>query len=264
MIWRHLSIKKFFTCVIAFALSAVPGEANAANEQMYSTESVEQASVPNYIGQAEAGVKKYYPQYVEYFKPIFTRTYKLSTSSQNIINTKVQENFEYFDEELPSEKDRITTILLTLEKTISNTDQLAKSMKWTSKGNDLIAIAEEIINDAEQQAEAESAKFKAETAKAKAETAKNEAKIARIKQRNKKLDEINNYINTNEINKKTMEGIVDKIEEYLKLCEIEETREDIGVQAIIEQYINCTKQINRTPSKLWQEFINEYNKVKKQ
>jgi hypothetical protein len=83
------------------------------------TENIEQASVPNYIVQAEAGVKKFYPQYVEYFKPIFTRTYKLSTSSQNIINTKVQENFEYFDEELPTEKDRVTTILLVLEEIIA-------------------------------------------------------------------------------------------------------------------------------------------------
>jgi hypothetical protein len=83
------------------------------------TENIEQASVPNYIAQAEAGVKKYYPQYVEYFKPIFTEIYELSASTQNIINAKVQENFELFDEELPSEKDRITTILLVLEKIFS-------------------------------------------------------------------------------------------------------------------------------------------------
>ena len=235
------------------------------------TENIEQASVPNYIAQAEAGVKKYYPQYVEYFKPIFTRTYKLSTSSQNIINTKVQENFELFDEELPSEKDRITTILLTLEKTISNTDQLAKSMKWTSKGNDLIAIAEEIINDAEQQAEAESAKFKAERNSIKAErnSIKAErnsikAETARIKQRTNKLNEIYNYIKSNEINKKTMEGITIKIEEFFNLYEKKEIKEDQQLQKMIVHYINYTKQINRTPSKLWQEFINEYNKVKKQ
>jgi hypothetical protein len=107
----------------------VPGEANAANEQMFSTESVEQASVPNYIGQAEAGVKKFYPQYVDYFKPIFTEIYELSASTQNIINVKAQENFELFDEELPTEKDRITTVLLALEKIFSSQNKLFQELK---------------------------------------------------------------------------------------------------------------------------------------
>ena len=213
------------------------------------TENIEQASVPNYIAQAEAGVKKYYPQYVEYFKPIFTRTYKLSTSSQNIINTKVQENFELFDEELPSEKDRITTILLVLEKIFSWQNKLFLEQKWSAKGRGLIEIAEEISNDAVQQAREETAKARAETVK--------------LEQRANKLNEIRDYINSNEINKKTMEGITIKIEEFFNLYEIKEIKEDQQLQKMIEQYINYTKQINRTPSKLWQEFINEYNKVKK-
>ena len=60
-----------------------------------------------------------------------------------------------------------------------------------------------------------------------------------------------------------MEGITIKIEEFFNLYEIKEIKEDQQLQKMIEQYINYTKQINRTPSKLWQEFINEYNKVKK-
>jgi hypothetical protein len=34
------------------------------------TQNVEQTNVPDYISQAEVGVKKYYPQYEEYFKGI--------------------------------------------------------------------------------------------------------------------------------------------------------------------------------------------------
>ena len=114
---KNNRLLSFFLCCIMLCTMPSVTKANVSISPM--TENIEQASVPNYIAQAEAGVKKYYPQYVEYFKPIFTRTYKLSTSSQNIINTKVQENFELFDEELPSEKDRITTILLVLEKIFS-------------------------------------------------------------------------------------------------------------------------------------------------
>ena len=114
---KNNRLLSFFLCCIMLCTMPSLTKANVAISPM--TEDIEQTSVPNYIAQAEAGVKKYYPQYVDYFKPIFTRTYKLSTSSQNIINTKVQENFELFDEELPSEKDRITTILLVLEKIFS-------------------------------------------------------------------------------------------------------------------------------------------------
>ena len=35
------------------------------------TQSVTQSTIPDYIAQAQAAVKKYYPQYVEYFVPIF-------------------------------------------------------------------------------------------------------------------------------------------------------------------------------------------------
>ena len=153
-------------------------------------------------------MKKYYPQYEEYFKPIFTRTYKLSTSSQNLINKKIQENFDLFDEELTSEKDKITTILLVLEKVISNQNELSNSIK----NKDLIEIASEISNDINQQARADRDQAIQET--------------NLIKRRTNKLDEIINYINSNEINKETMGRIVDKMEEYFTLFEVNEVKED--------------------------------------
>lgn len=203
--------------------------------------------MPDYISQAQTAVKKYYPEYEEYFKPIFTRTYKLSESSQNIINKKIHENFDLFEEELPSEKDKITTILLVLEKIISWQDQLSKEIKWSAKGRDLIEIAEEIWNDANQQA--------------RADRDKNQEKINLIQKRNSKLNEIKELTKTNEISKEIMDKIVDKIEEYFTLFETEEIKQNIWLQKIVEQYINCTKKINRTPSSIWKIFINEYRRI---
>ena len=171
--------------------------------------------MPDYISQAQTAVKKYYPEYEEYFKPIFTRTYKLSTSSQNLINKKIQENFDLFEEELTSEKDKITTILLVLEKVISNQNELSKSIK----NKDLIEIATEISNDINQQARADRDQARADRDQAIQET-------NLIKRRTNKLNEIINYINSNEINKETMGRIVDKMEEYFTLFEVNEVKEE--------------------------------------
>ena len=229
-----------------------------------------QSSTPDYIQKAKVGLTQYYPQFKDYFEPIFTRTFKLSTSSQNIINTKIHENFDLFDEELPTEKDKVTTILLVLENVISGQDQLSKSINNTAKGKDLIEIAEEISNDANQQARADRDQARAETAQARAETEqaradreKNQQRIALIQERNNKLNEIKEVINSNGISKETIGKIADKIEEYFTLFEIEETQINIGLQAILKQYINITKQINRRPNALGQKFIDEYNRITK-
>ena len=213
------------------------------------TTSFAQSSTPDYIQKAKIGLNQYYPQFKDYFEPIFARTVKLSTSSQNIINTKIHENFDLFDEELPTEKDKVTTILLVLENVISGQDQLTKSINNTTRGKDLIAIAEEISNDINQQAKAEIEQTKQHT--------------NLIKRRTNKLNEIINYINSNEIKKETIGKIVDKMEEYFTLFEIKEIKEDQWLQKIIMHYINYTRQSNRVPSKLGENFIDEYNRITK-
>ena len=206
-----------------------------------------QSSTPDYIAQAQTGVKKYYPEYEEYFNPIFTRTFKLSISSQNIINTKIHENFDLFDEELPTEKDKVTTILLVLEKVISGQDQLSRSIEKTTKGKDLIEIAEEISNDANQQARADRDQVQQET--------------NLLRKRNDKTEEIINLMKSNEKSKETIGKIVDKMEEYFTLFDIKEIKTNNGLQEMIKQYINLTKQINRAPSNIGKSFIDEYNKL---
>jgi hypothetical protein len=53
------------------------------------TENVEQTSVPNYIDQAQEAVKKYYPQYEEYFKTIRKEIYILDKEYINVINNNL-------------------------------------------------------------------------------------------------------------------------------------------------------------------------------
>ena len=82
------------------------------------TDSQTQQSIPDYVGQAPADVHKYYPQYEEYFDPIFMIFSQANKDEISIINKKIYENFDIFSEELQNNKDKIATILITLENLI--------------------------------------------------------------------------------------------------------------------------------------------------
>lgn len=47
-----------------------------------------QNNVPNYLQQAKVELKKYYPQYVTYFKPYFDEIDKMEQWDINIMNKK--------------------------------------------------------------------------------------------------------------------------------------------------------------------------------
>jgi len=76
---------------------------------------VEQQTTPDYMSQVEAGVKKYYPQYADYFVTIIGTISKIPTNIKNKINTIIEENFEIFEDDITTEKDKITSILMFYE-----------------------------------------------------------------------------------------------------------------------------------------------------
>lgn len=253
--------KKAAALLLALTLSGQPAESKTFERQEFPTEmiannpweyspmteNVEQTSTPNYINQAKNWVRKYYPQYEEYFNQVFTKISWLKAHSHNLINSKIDENFDLFDEELTSEKDKVTTILLVLEKIIIWKNQLERSINWNVKSRGLIEIADGIADEITQQATIESEQAIQQRDK--------------IRKRNNKLNEIINYINSSEINKETMNKIIVKMEEFFTLFEIKEVEENQWLQKIIKHYINYTRQINRIPSNIWKKFIDEYNRI---
>ena len=213
----------------------------------------------DYVAQAQVNIKKYYPQYEEYFKPIFERFNKLSPSSKALFNRGVQENMELFDEDIESEKDKCAIVLMTLEVVMTNKTEFtkAKDVQGAKGDSDYkFEIAEEMINDINTQARKDAEEARKETARIKAHTAKLNEIISLIKS-----------LDAQGINKNGMEQITKEIEEYFTLFNDEELRSDLeqnkGIAKIIRHYINYNKQIGRTPSPLGQKFINEYNKYQK-
>ena len=135
----------------------------------------------DYVAQAQVNIKKYYPQYEEYFKPIFAATDNLSLSGWNkIINDKIHENFAIFDDELTTERDRCTTILTVLDDLLGDSTFInSKKMIDSSDGEGLIiAIASEISSDIKVQCSRELRSSREELASSREELASSREELA--------------------------------------------------------------------------------------
>jgi hypothetical protein len=105
---------------LLFAICTSPAKAKAAeisfNCSAYPiVENVEQQTTPDYMSQVEAGVKKYYPQYAEYFKTTIELINTVPTNIKNKINYLIHDNLDLFEDDITTEKDKITTILMFYE-----------------------------------------------------------------------------------------------------------------------------------------------------
>ena len=220
-----------------------------------------QQSIPNYVGQAPADVHKYYPQYEAYFKTIFDKINTLKPHSITLLNEEIHETMELFEEDIKSEKDKRTIILMALEMLIVGKKEFtkAKDVQGAQGDNDYkFEIAESIEDGATRKA-------KWEREQSQKELEQSQKRYDRIKAKNAKIEEliaITKRVNDQGANKEGMEQITKKIEEYFALFSDEELKADLeqneGIAKIIKQYINYNKQIGRTPSPLGQKFINDY------
>ena len=208
-----------------------------------------QSSTPDYIQKAKVGLTQYYPQFKDYFEPIFAKYEKLGTSTHIIFNSKIHENFDTFEEELTTDRDKCATILTAIDNLLG--DKKFKNTKKqvdSSDGEDLIkAIASEITSDIRVQ-------FSKELKLSEKELAKSKERLAKIKELNPKL---------NATNTDNPKEILLVIEESLGLFDLSEVQADQTIQEIIKYYISISQKANHTPSPTAQKFIDEYNRITK-
>ena len=224
----------------------------------------------DYVAQAQVNIKKYYPQYEEYFKPIFAATDNLSLSGWNkIINDKIHENFAIFDDELTTERDRCTTILTVLDDLLGDSTFInSKKMIDSSDGEGLIiAIASEISSDIKVQCSRELRSSREELASSREELASSREELAKEREKLSKINEVSDKIKAIkekvENNNNTKE-ILQAVEELFEVSEVSGVKDSPGTQEIIKYYISLSNKINHTPSANAQKFINEYNRIIKQ
>ena len=239
MTWRLFS---FIATTFLFILWTASAEAHSVEAKAYVTEINQQSNVPDYISQAKVAVKKYYPQYEEYFKPIFDQISKLDQEYINVINNKIDRITKHPKEIWTSEKDIYTTILMTLEKltwenTFCNDDDLAKIIEekdykeWAAK-----AIAHSIKKWLEKR--------------------KNELEIIMEKWR-EMAERMRTIWNKNDLTREDDEELLVIIEDMYNLIENTEFIKDKRNKPIFKEYLSRCKDIGRSPKKEIVEWVKK-------
>lgn len=252
------ALKKIVATAIALTLLGQPAEAKTYNKQEFPTEmvanvpwtvspmteNVEQSSIPNYINQAQAAVRKYYPQYEEYFKDIINKIQNIWWYGNYLLNKEIKKQIWISWWLLTNEKDISTTILISFESIIWKQD-LKKNIWITNNDNKYFVaknITERFYNNYEKQIK-------------NIKNFERDFSIMSTKVETKWIDEIENeYI---ELSEKYMPLLKDRLISYWELSKSKE------IQKWIELYINIIKRGAKNPSQIWQKYIDEYNKIKK-
>ena len=194
-------------------------------------------TTPDYVQKAKAGLTQYYPQFKNYFEPIFAKIMGLKENSRNLINSKIHENFDTFADEISSDKDKNAVVLLVLEEFVGG-DQFKKSAVFDVTNEDIrIGVADEINYDLKLIIKKELRDSRKELEDSRKGLEDSRRILAIVKERNTKLKEIINTLNNSTNNKEMTEKIAIQIDDYYKLFEVSDIKDDTGIQKIIKQYI---------------------------
>ena len=206
-----------------------------------------QSSTPDYIQKAKVGLNQYYPQFKDYFEPIFAEYNKLSVNTHNIFYSKIYDNFDTFEEELTTERDKCATILTAIDDLLCDKKfKNSKKQVDSPEGEDLInSIASEIASDIKVQ-------FSRELRESRERLAKTEERLAKMKAVRVKIEKTSDP-----------RDILKASEELFEASELSEVKNEQWLQEIIKYYISISQKANHTPSPTAQKFIDEYNRITK-
>lgn len=251
------TLKKIVAAAIALTLSGEPAEAKTYNKQEFPTEmvanvpwtispmteNVEQSSVTDYINRAENWVRKYHPKYELYFKKIINDIKLFWDYEKYLLNKEIKKSLILLWEWL-DENEIITSILIWFENLADKEEFKVK--KWISKNDIKYKIWEQISEWFYNVYTIENKNI---------EGFKKEIELLNWKAERLWINEIENeYI---QISEKYMQLLKNRLLNYWELYKSK------GAQNRIKAYIEMLKNSNRNPSKIWQKYIDEYNKIKK-
>ena len=213
-----------------------------------------QSSTPDYIQKAKVGLTQYYPQFKDYFEPIFAEYNQLSAKTHNIFYSKIYDNFDTFEEELTTERDKCATILTAIDDLLCDKKfKNSKKQVDSPEGEDLInSIASEIASDIKVQFSRELRESRERLANEKERLAKTEERLAKMKAVRVKIEKTSDP-----------RDILKASEELFEASELSEVKNEQWLQEIIKYYISISQKANHTPSPTAQKFIDEYNRITK-
>ena len=196
--------------------------------------------MPDYYNKAKTAVRKYYPKYEEYFKEIFNSTDRLNKQLIDVINYNLDNGIKKSKDEIKTEKQIYTVILMTIEK-----------INWKNalSNNKSIAENEEERENEESIATAITKYIKKWFEEKRDEAYKNLEKQKRITERIKDL------LKKDILTREDTEELLDIIEELFKQIENTEYINDKSVKYVLNEYYRRSKDIWRQPNETWKKII---------
>ena len=236
-----------------------PAQAQATEKKAIQTEQVEKLKTSDYITQAPAKLKQYYPEEEAYFQKIFEVIKNAWPEITKIANLKLEEQFNKYAEDFTDEKDRWTAVFMFCElgypateftKRKEKLDEFDLDMRQVVATETLDAMKNHFLKE-NARAKEENARAKEENARAKEENARAKEKLKQTQEKLKELQEL--WKKVNQQREQTIQGT----ERVMEEIDPQSVKTVAQVQEMVRYYEKICKENGRTPTKKAQELINQ-------
>ena len=229
-----------------------PAQAQATEKKAIQTEQVEKLKTSDYITQAPAKLKQYYPEEEAYFQKIFEVIKNAWPEITKIANLKLEEQFNKYAEDFTDEKDRWTTVFMFCELGYPATEFTKRKEKLDEFDLDMRqVVATETLDAMKNHFLKENARAKEENARAKEENARAKEKLKQTQEKLKELQEL--WKKVNQQREQTIQGT----ERVMEEIDPQSVKTVAQVQEMVRYYEKICKENGRTPTKKAQELINQ-------
>ena len=222
-----------------------PAQAQATEKKPIQTEQVEKLKTSDYITQAPAKLKQYYPEEEAYFQKIFEVIKNAWPEITKIANLKLEEQFNKYAEDFTDEKDRWTAVFMFCELGYPATEFTKRKEKLDEFDLDMRQVVATETLDAMKN------HFLKENARAKEENARAKEKLKQTQEKLKELQEL--WKKVNQQREQTIQGT----ERVMEEIDPQSVKTVAQVQEMVRYYEKICKENGRTPTKKAQELINQ-------
>ena len=220
-------------------------QAQTTEKKPTQTEQVEKLKTSDYITQAPAKLKQYYPEEEAYFQKIFEVIKNAWPEITKIANLKLEEQFNKYAEDFTDEKDRWTAVFMFCELGYPATEFTKRKERLDEFDLDMRQVVATETLDAMKN------HFLKENARAKEENARAKEKLKQTQEKLKELQEL--WKKVNQQREQTIQGT----ERVMEEIDTQSVKTVAQVQEMVRSYEKICKENGRTPTKKAQELINQ-------
>ncbi len=220
-------------------------QAQTTEKKPTQTEQVEKLKTSDYITQAPAKLKQYYPEEEAYFQKIFEVIKNAWPEITKIANLKLEEQFNKYAEDFTDEKDRWTAVFMFCELGYPATEFTKRKERLDEFDLDMRQVVATETLDAMKN------HFLKENARAKEENARAKEKLKQTQEKLKELQELWKKVN------QQREQTIQRTERVMEEIDPQSVKTVAQVQEMVRSYEKICKENGRTPTKKAQELINQ-------